>query len=387
MARIRVIPEDLFDRCNHVTGVCESINLSGNCVLEASKSAPSYNGQFGPIVRAIGSEALTVINKSSNSLTRFANDLNSTGIRFLDVDNSYLPVINGKYDVIWENLDLSLTEEEKRIKKLFPNWVKGRDPDVGTDAFLLWAICDTKNIGNGFRLIQVGENEWTVLVSETYGEVYNWNKPEAYNSWCNNKNAIEGQLTQFEKAILDGIFMNIPKGSKLNIAGYSQGGIIAFNMYEDLKDHFDISSVTTFGSPTPFRVELPPKSISRNYAIDRRGDRKTFDWKVGENDPIPFLGLDQARSRDIEYIIIDGDGSGDKRTANHWADNYLNNKTVRTNQPSFSFGCDNPDYKDIAFEREPYDKELNERLESQQYTQPPSPVGSYDETPDVSAVA
>lgn len=387
MARIRVVPEDLLKQAHEIAGLCILVMDETNQVLKASRTAPPYDGQFGPIVRAIGD--------SVHSLGRIRSEsIKETGIRLTGISEAFTAVDNfaiysdSLKNMCFENeYDVYYTEEEKRIKKRFPNWVKGQDPDAGTDAFLLWAVCDTKNNGNGFRLIQVGENEWTVLVSETYGEVYNWGKPEAYNSWCNNKNAIEGQLTQFEKAILDGIFMNIPKGSKLNIAGYSQGGIMAFNMYEDLKDHFDVSSVTTFGSPTPFRVELPPKSISRNYAIDRRGDRSISDWKIGENDPIPFLGFESTRRNEIEYILIDGDGPRDKRTANHWADNYMNNETVRTNQHSFSFGGDNPDYKDIAFKREPYDRELNERLESQRYAQPPSPVGSYDETPDVSTVA
>ncbi len=56
---IRVDPAVLKQCSGNISGVGNNINLTGQGVVGLSRSAPSYNGQFGPRVQAIGMEALT----------------------------------------------------------------------------------------------------------------------------------------------------------------------------------------------------------------------------------------------------------------------------------------------------------------------------------------
>ena len=87
----------------------------------------------------------------------------------------------------------------------YPFFFIGEHPCIKTDAF---------------RIIQVGENEWTVLISPTRGDVENFFSPETYCSWKNVIAAKLGLKTEFEHAILSKIYKTIPDGDKINIVGY-----------------------------------------------------------------------------------------------------------------------------------------------------------------------
>lgn len=369
MARIRVNPEDLLNQAHEIAGLCISVMNEANRVLKISRSAPPYNGQFGPIVRAIGDSAHSLGRIRSESVKETGIRLTGISEAFIEVDNFAIYSDSLKNMCFDNEYDVYYTEEEKRIRKLFPNWVKGRDPDPGTDAFLAWAVAETSKT-DAFRIIQVGENEWTVLISPTRGDVKNFFSPETYCSWKNVIAAKLGLKTEFEHAILSKIYKTIPDGDKINIVGYSQGGMIAYNMYEDLKDYYNIGSYTTFGSPIPNHVELPPRKICRNY-------------KIGDNpltgDPIPgfsnnimnlIIGtkafkdndlslLHELRGFESDYITIQGE-QGDFVFANHYIDNYINDPSVKNSTSGFSFG--KVDSDPVIGEYKPYNKHNNHAL-------------------------
>jgi hypothetical protein len=67
---IRVDPEILKQSSGNILGIGTNIKETGQCVLNVSRLAQSYDGQFGPKVQAIGMEAFT----RSQGLTSQMND-------------------------------------------------------------------------------------------------------------------------------------------------------------------------------------------------------------------------------------------------------------------------------------------------------------------------
>jgi pimeloyl-ACP methyl ester carboxylesterase len=94
-------------------------------------------------------------------------------------------------------------------------------------------------------ILQIGPGEYLVLMrGTTSGE-------EEGSNWGSAAEAMFGGSSyqnSVVKALQDA---GLPADAKLHFAGHSQGGMIAQNLAVDprITDHFDVKSVTMFGSP------------------------------------------------------------------------------------------------------------------------------------------
>lgn len=307
MTRIRVVPGDLMMTGEVIKANGEELKTKGNYLRNISCSAPSYNGQFLPKVRAIGNEANAASMNHSDRIKISGNRLKDIGRIFWKTDN--FPLFTTRfYD--FEKGDDASQAKYKAIRELFPNWVQGRDPEPGTDAFLMWA---THNIPEGkqYALVPVGNNEWIVLIKGTQGDIKdikNWN--EKTNGWLNNLQAFLGFETQYEMDIFKDIERIVGKGGKVHLSGHSQGGIIAYNLYDNLtKAGIAVGSITTFGSPKSKQTEKIDQLVP------------TRRWEAKED----WLGngfYDHKSSLNIE-------GSGSNFIEGHLPPSYYNDAVTR----------------------------------------------------------
>jgi hypothetical protein len=86
MAQIRVNPQDLIQKSADLTTVTVRLRDLTEEVKTATGNAPLYDGQFAPIVSAIGWSAIVVGNKRTNSLADYSRDLVKRSSFFLDAD-------------------------------------------------------------------------------------------------------------------------------------------------------------------------------------------------------------------------------------------------------------------------------------------------------------
>ena len=143
------------------------------------------------------------------------------------------------------------------------------------------AVTDLYKTGTPIRVVEIGNNEYLVLVTGTKsGQVANnWNS--AIRSGLGLPNDYQDQLK--------GILMGLPPGAVINLVGHSQGGIVSNNIAIDseVNHHLTIKSVTTFGSPVS---ATPNNDVDyRRYAV------------LG--DPVPLLGIKGVENIWIRLII------------------------------------------------------------------------------------
>ena len=87
MTTIKVDPPLLQSSGKDIQGNAQTISSAGSSVLDAAESAPSYNGQFGPLVAPIGQEAYAKLGSSANQLNDIGARLSFKGTEFQAVDN------------------------------------------------------------------------------------------------------------------------------------------------------------------------------------------------------------------------------------------------------------------------------------------------------------
>ena len=90
MTLIKVDPGLLQSSGQDIQGNAQTISSAGSSVLDAASSAPSYNGQFGPLVAPIGQEAYAKLGSSANQLNDIGARLSFKGTEFQAVDNESL---------------------------------------------------------------------------------------------------------------------------------------------------------------------------------------------------------------------------------------------------------------------------------------------------------
>jgi len=73
--QIRVNPDILNQSGNNLISTSSSVQRAGSSANSAASSAPSYDGQFGPKVKAIGNEARAIANGNAEELTNHGKKL------------------------------------------------------------------------------------------------------------------------------------------------------------------------------------------------------------------------------------------------------------------------------------------------------------------------
>lgn len=86
MARIRVNPGSLQQSAKTMVGIAQTVREIGNTVLRSANSAPSYDGQFGPRVRAIAQSALSNSIKNANHTKSLSASLSKRAAAFQAAD-------------------------------------------------------------------------------------------------------------------------------------------------------------------------------------------------------------------------------------------------------------------------------------------------------------
>ncbi len=92
------------------------------------------------------------------------------------------------------------------------------------------------------RIVQTGENTYAVLIAGT-------DNFEGGNNWVNALNAGSGIPSTYMNEV-KGLIQKLPEGATINLAGHSQGGLVALLLADDqgLNDRYRINSVTTFAA-------------------------------------------------------------------------------------------------------------------------------------------
>ncbi len=75
MTLIRVDPTHLRETSDRLTSLAERLNQLARDALENAEAAPSYDGQFGPRVRALGAEAFAHLSARADRLDELASEL------------------------------------------------------------------------------------------------------------------------------------------------------------------------------------------------------------------------------------------------------------------------------------------------------------------------
>jgi hypothetical protein len=86
MSKIRVIPSLILETADELQKISAEVEDVGIQVQTAASRAPSYEGQFGPKVHSLGSEAMVRSRKLSQDLSALANLLRNKGQDFESAD-------------------------------------------------------------------------------------------------------------------------------------------------------------------------------------------------------------------------------------------------------------------------------------------------------------
>jgi hypothetical protein len=106
MAKIRVDPAILISNSSTISTTAANVSTTGQSALNAAQTAPSYNGQFGPRVKAIGAEAMSRAQCTTGRLNNSAFSLNTRANAFLNADTTYT-----KVSIDWKLINISRLSE------------------------------------------------------------------------------------------------------------------------------------------------------------------------------------------------------------------------------------------------------------------------------------
>lgn len=133
MAKIRINPDIIDNYGNNIKGQAGYVIQLAEAVNQAAISAPSYNGQFGPKVRAIGASAHSAGRQHSERLSNQGQKLNSVSVVFRSVDtlqlyaagayrNLFSPEVESWFERKIRELRILLTQRiqknEEKLRKL-----------------------------------------------------------------------------------------------------------------------------------------------------------------------------------------------------------------------------------------------------------------------------
>lgn len=97
MTRIRVNPDILFQSSGNISSAGQGTKKIGDDLWQSAQSAPSYNGQFGPAVRAIAQGAMAQAQGHQNRLADKSLSLNKRAQAFSDADVASVLGIQNKF--------------------------------------------------------------------------------------------------------------------------------------------------------------------------------------------------------------------------------------------------------------------------------------------------
>lgn len=188
MTTIRVIPADLLKNSYNIIRITDDLNKAASAVLDAANSAPSYNGQFGPKVKAIGISAQSSGARKSEALQENGKNLAvraerfqiaDTGAGFSDMQQKLLSILISAGKIAQSGLDLI-------------NWLSNNHVnESGSDFFIspLGKLFDTwlnlKYEGNFFPIkdyIKKGQyKQWSQILENDAWEwefldIFKWKK-------------------------------------------------------------------------------------------------------------------------------------------------------------------------------------------------------------------
>ena len=131
------------------------------------------------------------------------------------------------------------------------------------------------------KIVQIGDNEYLILLEGT--------SDKGGHNWGSAVQAGLGMSSTYERQVRKYISEHVPEGATLHFAGHSQGGIVAENVADnqDFRDHYNIASVTTFGSPTSAYEDQGTEY--RHYAA--------------QYDPVPMLDRDALAVIGISSVV------------------------------------------------------------------------------------
>lgn len=109
MAKIRVDPAILTSNSSTISSTASSVSTAGKLAQSAAFTAPSYNGQFGLRVKAIGAEAMARATSLNCKLNNSGIDLIRRAQLFDSADKSTIAAMNG-----------NLTNISKLVGNSFP---------------------------------------------------------------------------------------------------------------------------------------------------------------------------------------------------------------------------------------------------------------------------
>lgn len=138
------------------------------------------------------------------------------------------------------------------------------------------------------RIVQIGPNEYVVMVAGTVGGdgTNNW------NSAMRSGLGLPGDYLKHVKSLV----MALPAGAIVNFAGHSQGGMMGNQLAGDaeVRDHLKVKSVTTFGSP--INAEPQDGVIYKRYAAE--GDIVP----LGSNEALDVLTNSKNRLKELKDL-------------------------------------------------------------------------------------
>lgn len=201
MTRIRVNPDILSQSSNGISGVSGEVKKTGEKVWRSAKDAPSYDGQFGPVVRAIAQGAVA---EAQNHQSRLSNESVSLAKRseaFLAADTPIKNIINrsvgfpivgfGQISHILpfqniiiqpRNLGISGNPVESSVSGNYPvGFVHETYGDAGKSTRLIDTLMDFENSPAGREMIQAAFAAGLLfIVKDSNGEVLaKWGKQDS----------------------------------------------------------------------------------------------------------------------------------------------------------------------------------------------------------------
>ena len=124
MTRIKVDPSILSQQAGSIQQEAVGVERAGDGAYSAARGAPSYDGQFGPRVWGIGSEALSKSKQISGQMGGLSGKLSNKAAAFDHADQAGQIGLGGNSWYIWDDW------QERRIRSIsmVPDWAKDLDP-------------------------------------------------------------------------------------------------------------------------------------------------------------------------------------------------------------------------------------------------------------------
>ena len=163
---IQVDPSLLQSNAHQIQGIGGKISSLVKDLMSVTEGAPSYDGQFGPKVAAIGNEANARGRTLSNALSSLGEKLNSKGIEFANVDNAVILGFDGATSGALGWLETSFASDEYNnllgfLKKYLSlgNLANGNGTDLSLGG-LFAMILGTGQMWSGWTFFGMERPSW-----------------------------------------------------------------------------------------------------------------------------------------------------------------------------------------------------------------------------------